>query len=51
MNCGALMNEIAKFDVQLVHQGNLYKVGLREADKNDTMKFQIAGRTVTPFEY
>jgi Peptidase family S41/N-terminal domain of Peptidase_S41 in eukaryotic IRBP len=45
------MNEIAKFDVQLVHQGTSYKVGLREANENDTMKFQVAGRTVTPFEY
>ena len=45
------MNEISKFDVQLVHQGTLYKVGLREANEKDTIKFHIAGRTVTPFEY
>lgn len=46
-----MMSEIAKFDVHLEHQGTLYKIGLREANKNDTMKFQVAGRTVTPFEY
>lgn len=45
------MNEVAKFDLQLIHQGTLYKVGLREADENDTVKFHIAGRAVTPFEY
>lgn len=48
---GVYMNEVAKFDVQFVHQSTLYKVGLREANKNDIMKFQVAGRTVTPFEY
>lgn len=51
---GSLMNqinEIPKFDVQLVHQGKLYQVGLKKADENDVMTFQVAGRTVTPFEY
>ncbi len=45
------MSDVAKFDIQLLYHGSLYKVGLREADANDSMKFHVAGRSVTPFEY
>lgn len=45
------MNEVAKFDVQLMHRDALFKISLNEADRNDKIKFLVAGRTITLFEY
>ncbi len=42
------MDNIAKFEIQVIHQDQVYKVTLGQADEKDPVKLSVAGRSVKP---